>query len=195
MLYRRLFLKDGCRSRFQQFKLLQLGYLSPHMMKHPAKLPCVFTQAAKNIICLWRKYDLQDGWLIWSHSAWKKPKRWAYTNNKEKKQWGYRRPRQQRLDSPHFHGHRAQTESRLYSTSSGSWTAVALRWAAGLGCIVCAPHSLAESRRDLLGCLARPVCVAAQQALPAGGQLSHHSCTFTITAGAAGERADREKTH
>lgn len=52
-------------------------------------------------------------------------------------------------------------------------------------CIVCAPHSLAESRRDLLGCLARQACVAAQQALPAGALRSRHSCTHTISAGAA----------
>ncbi len=80
-------------------------------------------------------------------------------------------------------------------TSSGSWTAVALRWTTGLGCIVCAPHSLAESRRDLLGCLARRVCVAAQQALPAGVRLSHHSCTLTISAGAAEERPGTTQTN
>lgn len=67
----------------------------------------------------------------------------------------------------------------------GSWTVPVLRWALGLACIVCAPHSLAESRRDLLGCLARQACVAAQQALPAGALHSHHSCTHTISAGAA----------
>jgi len=149
----------------------------------------------QSIIYLLRKYDLQAGWLIWSHSAWEKPLRWTDTNNKGKTQSGYRRPRQQRLDYPHFHGHGAQTESRLWPTSSGSWTAVALRWAVGLGCIVCAPHSLAESRRDLLGCLARRVCVAAQQALPAGVRLSHHSCTLTISAGAAEERPGTTHTN
>lgn len=76
-------------------------------------------------------------------------------------------------------------ERHLRRTSSGSWTAPVLRWALGLACIVCAPHSLAESRRDLLGCLARQACVAAQQALPAGALHSHHSCTHTISAGAA----------